>query len=104
TSAPAPLATGLARRCLALGVPGPRLFRFLPVASGCRIILHTLVPVQMGFETGRLQRKGKHLVPGSSNSCSAVAHGAPARSEACRWYLLPRRPGSCAGCAETLAG
>src|SRR5208282_2200955 len=91
------------RPCAALlGVPGPRLFRFLPVASGLPDHSPHSRASTNGLRDGALAAGTE--APDSSNSCSAIAHGAPARSEACRSYLLPRRPGSCAGCAETLAG
>jgi hypothetical protein len=49
-------------------MPHRRRFRrqdpldFFPQPAVCRIILHTLVPVQVSFETGRWEREGMHLV------------------------------------------
>jgi hypothetical protein len=34
------------------------LFDLFPEPTVCRIILHTLMPVQMSLETGRLEREG----------------------------------------------
>jgi len=38
------------------------LLDFFPQPTVCRIILHTLVPIQMGLETGLLEREGIHPI------------------------------------------
>jgi len=59
---PATFATWLAPHLRRPGFGGQDLFDFFPQPAVCRIILHTLVPVQVGFEAGRLEREGMHLV------------------------------------------
>src|ERR1700677_344146 len=41
---------------------GKHLFDFFSQPAICRIVFHTLVPVQMSFETGRWQREGIHPI------------------------------------------
>ena len=58
----APPVSALARLCQGSRFRSQDLFDFFPQPAICRIILHTLVPVQVGFEPGRLQREGMHLI------------------------------------------
>ena len=59
---PATFAAWLAPHLRPSGFRGQDLFDFFPQPAVCWIILHTLVPVQVGFEAGRLEREGMYLV------------------------------------------
>src|SRR5208282_5156646 len=59
--APAPLPADLARFPRRSVSRGHDLLDFFPQPAIRRIILHALVPVQVGFETGLWEREGIHL-------------------------------------------